>query len=113
MLGIGEDIVDDLKISLMTPRNSAKIIEIEPEAEPIVQDPLPKLSEVIEEEDQENALNTFTSIELDPEDEFWDENGRGLDFNPAVSQILKNFVPLPTKHQKRVNLDLRFSDQEE
>ncbi len=36
MLGIGEDIVDDLKISLMTPRNSAKIIEIEPEAEPIV-----------------------------------------------------------------------------
>ena len=46
MFSIGEDIVEDLKNSLMTPKNSSKIIEIEPEEEPILQEPVPKLSEV-------------------------------------------------------------------
>lgn len=68
--------------------NPSRIEEIEPEEEPIVE-VVPKLSEVKEEEDS----STWTSIELDPEDELCDEMGKGLDFNPAVSLILRSFVP--------------------
>ena len=80
---IGEEIVEDLKHSLLSPSGSF-IAEVEPEEEPILE-PVAKLSEVKEESE------TFTSIELDPEDELWDDDGRGLDFNPAVSLILRNF----------------------
>ena len=71
MLSIGEDIVEDLKTSLMTPKNSSKIVEIEPEEEPIVEEVVPRLSSVKEEEEKDQS-QTFTSIELEPEDEFWD-----------------------------------------
>jgi len=71
MLSIGEDIVEDLKNSLMTPKNSSKIVEIEPEEEPIVEEVVPRLSSVKEEEEKDQS-QTFTSIELEPEDEFWD-----------------------------------------
>ena len=71
MLSIGEDIVEDLKNSLMTPKTSSKIVEIEPEEEPIVEEVVPRLSSVKEEEEKDQS-QTFTSIELEPEDEFWD-----------------------------------------
>jgi hypothetical protein len=80
---IGEEIVEDLKHSLLSPSGSF-IAEIEPEEEPVLE-PVKKLSEVKEESE------TFTSIELDPEDELWDNEGKGLDFNPAVSLVLRNF----------------------
>ena len=55
----------------MTPKNSSKIVEIEPEEEPIVEEVAPRLSSVKEEEEKDQS-QTFTSIELEPEDEFWD-----------------------------------------
>jgi len=40
MSKIGEDVIDELKMSLLTPKKSSgKIQEVEPEEEPIDEDP--------------------------------------------------------------------------
>ena len=107
---IGDDIVEDLKLSLLS-RSNSYIDAIEPEEEPVLEAPINKLSEVLEDpDDSKKSQKSFTSYELDSEDELCDENGKGLDFNPAVSLILRSFVPLPTKHERRTNFDLKFED---